>query len=58
MGGNPSHRSFGAPAANSQARNADTFGVLKLTLHPRSYDWEFIPVAGSHFSDSGTTECH
>jgi Calcineurin-like phosphoesterase len=58
MGGNPSHRSFGPSVANSQARNANTFGVLKLTLHPHSYDWQFIPVEGGRFTDSGTAECH
>ncbi len=35
-----------------------TFGVLKLTLHPGSYDWTFVPVAGATFTDSGTAACH
>jgi acid phosphatase type 7 len=35
-----------------------TFGVLMLTLHPSSYDWQFVPIAGSSFSDSGTDQCH
>jgi hypothetical protein len=26
--------------------------VLKLSLHPTSYDWEFIPVAGDSPIDS------
>jgi hypothetical protein len=39
-------------------RNANTFGVLKLTLHPNSYEWKFIPGAGKTFTDSGTGECH
>jgi acid phosphatase type 7 len=43
---------------NSEVRNAGTYGVLKLTLHPRSYDWKFVPVAGQTFTDSGTTNCH
>jgi hypothetical protein len=29
-----------------------------LTLHPGSYDWQFIPVAGSTFTDSGSATCH
>jgi len=29
-GGKNSHRSFAAPKANSEVRQADTFGVLKL----------------------------
>ena len=38
-GGKNSHRSFGAPKPNSEVRNTDTFGVLKLTLRSKSYDW-------------------
>ena len=30
---------------NSKEFNRFTYGVLKLTLHPDSYDFEFIPVA-------------
>jgi Calcineurin-like phosphoesterase len=45
------------PIANSEVHNDDTFGVLKLTLHPTSYDWEFVPVAGGTFSDSGSDAC-
>jgi hypothetical protein len=56
--GGRSHYSFGTIKANSEVRNSDTFGVLKLTLHPRSYDWQFVPVAGQTFTDSGTTLCH
>jgi acid phosphatase type 7 len=42
---------------NSEVRSNDTWGVLKLTLHPTSYDWEFIPVPGQTFRDSGTGNC-
>jgi acid phosphatase type 7 len=42
----------------SEVRDANTFGVLKLTLHANSYDWQFVPVAGQSFTDSGTTNCH
>jgi PKD repeat protein len=52
------HHSFGTPAPNSEVRNADTFGVLKLTLGPASYDWQFLPIAGRTFTDSGHTACH
>jgi hypothetical protein len=46
--------------ANSEVRDASTFGVLKLTLHTNSYDWQFVPVAGQSFTDSSTapTSCH
>jgi acid phosphatase type 7 len=45
-------------AANSQVHNGSTFGILKLTLHADSYDWQFIPKSGSSFTDSGSTACH
>jgi hypothetical protein len=41
----------------SAVRNSDTHGVLKLTLHPTSYDWQFIPIAGKTFTDSGSRPC-
>ncbi|SHF82753.1 CBM96 family carbohydrate-binding protein [Streptoalloteichus hindustanus] len=50
--------SFGTIHPNSQARNNTTHGVLKLTLHSNSYTWEFKPVAGKTYTDSGTTSCH
>jgi hypothetical protein len=56
-GGEATHP-FKTIAANSEVRNASTFGVLKLTLHADSYDWKFVPVAGRSFTDSGTTKCH
>jgi calcineurin-like phosphoesterase family protein len=40
---------------NVQAR-VSTFGVLKLTLRPGSYDWQFI-AANSSQSDSGSDVC-
>jgi len=57
MGGG-SHYQLGTIKANSQVRNTDTYGVLKLTLHPTSYEWAFVPEAGKSFTDSGTTTCH
>ena len=57
MGG-AGHYNFTMNAPNSEARNSDTFGVLKLTLHSNSYDWQFLPEAGKTYTDSGTTSCH
>lgn len=45
-------------AANSEVRNSATFGVLKLTLKSAGYDWKFVPVRGSRFTDSGSGSCH
>jgi acid phosphatase type 7 len=56
--GGKNHRPFGAPQPNSEARNADAYGVLKLTLHANGYDWQFIPEAGKSFTDSGSGTCH
>jgi hypothetical protein len=49
---------FDAAQPNSEVRNTDSHGVLKLTLHPTSYDWQFVPVVGDTFTDSGTGSCH
>jgi calcineurin-like phosphoesterase family protein len=48
---------FTSNQPNSQVRNNATFGVLKLTLHSTSYDWQFIPIAGQNFTDSGSANC-
>jgi hypothetical protein len=42
---------------NSVVRDNKTWGVLKMTLRPTSYEWEFVPVAGSTFTDSGSAAC-
>jgi fibronectin type 3 domain-containing protein len=40
------------------ARQDHTFGVLKLSLYSSRYDFEFVPVAGSTWTDSGSANCH
>jgi hypothetical protein len=50
-------RKFEEIVPNSELRAAVNFGVLKLTLHPSGYDWQFIPTSGD-FSDSGSAPCH
>ena len=56
--GGASHDRLGSARANSQIRNGNTFGVLKLTLKSGSYDWQFIPQKGKSFRDSGHGSCH
>jgi hypothetical protein len=56
--GGASHYKLASARPNSQVRNAAAFGVLKLTLHDGSYDWQFIPQAGKSFRDSGHGTCH
>src|SRR4051794_10637012 len=46
------------PQSNVEVRNNTTFGVLRMTLHPASYDWQFVPASGSGFTDAGSRACH
>lgn len=48
---------FGRIAANSEVRDNSSYGVLKLTLSPGRYAWEFVPTPGSRFRDAGTATC-
>jgi fibronectin type 3 domain-containing protein len=56
--GGASLSGFGTVAANSEVRNNNTWGVLKLTLHQSSYDWRFIRASGGTFTDAGTQATH
>jgi hypothetical protein len=57
--GGANHTSLATLAANTQVQNTNTFGILRLTLHANSYDWQFVPAAGTgSFTDSGTQSCH
>ncbi|MGH7531164.1 MAG: Ig-like domain-containing protein [Gemmatimonadales bacterium] len=48
---------FRGVAANSEVRNNESHGVLRLTLHPDRYEWEFVPVGGGGFTDAGSASC-
>lgn len=56
--GGASHTPIFGVRANSEIRNWSTFGVLKLTLRAHSYDWQFVPVSGGKFTDTGETATH
>jgi hypothetical protein len=56
--GGRSHDPLGFAIANSEVRNTDTYGVIKLTLTPGHYTWLFIPEEGKTFTDSGSGDCH
>jgi len=56
--GGRSHTPLGYAKPNSEVRDDKTYGVLKLTLSPGKYSWEFIPVPGKTFRDSGEGVCH
>jgi hypothetical protein len=55
-GGAPLY-AWGTIRANSVARDNATYGVLKLTLRTNNYTWNFVPVPGGSFTDSGTDSC-
>jgi acid phosphatase type 7 len=57
-GGRSHDREFEAISANSEVRNGNSYGVLRLVLRRNGYSWKFIPAAGSRFSDSGSARCH
>lgn len=44
-------------APNSEVHD-DAYGVLKLTLHADSYEWQFMAIPNETFTDSGTGTCH
>jgi hypothetical protein len=56
--GGRSHDPLGLALPNSELQNFDTYGVLKLTLFPQGYTWEFIAEEGKSFHDSGAGVCH
>ena len=56
--GGKSHHEIETTLPNSKVRNNEAYGVLKLNLHPKGYDWRFIPVEGEAFTDSGRGRCH
>jgi hypothetical protein len=55
---------LGTLQPNSEVYSSSSYGVLKLSLHSTSYEWEFLPVAdglepaGGSFTDSGSSSCH
>ncbi len=51
-------RYFNEPLPTSEVRNSDTHGVLRLSLEGDAYQWEFLPVEGKTFTDTGSTTCH
>jgi acid phosphatase type 7 len=50
-------KGFWRQKANSLVRNSNSYGVLKLELQEKSYNWAFISEDGKVL-DSGSGECH
>jgi hypothetical protein len=55
--GGSSVRTPGDSPPNSEVLEG-AFGILKLKLGAGWYEWEFVPIAGETFRDSGSGTCH
>jgi len=55
--GGASQYPFPSSSGATEARGA-AWGVLKLTLAPERYDWEFLAIPGQAFHDAGSGVCH
>ena len=55
--GGASLREMGDIQPNSVTSAGGVYGVLALTLHEGSYDWEFVPAAGYAYTDVGSASC-
>lgn len=55
--GGINQRQFLTVQPNSEVRATDSWGVLQFTLHATAYDWDFIPIAGQSFHDTGHGDC-
>jgi hypothetical protein len=49
---------FGAAKPHSEKRITGSYGVLHLTLRPKSYSWRFVDVAGKVLDSGGPVTCH
>jgi Calcineurin-like phosphoesterase len=49
---------FNTDSSLLEVRQNHAFGVLKVTLTPGGYAWEFMPAAGYEFSDTSADTCH
>lgn len=58
--GGDSLHAFSTIVSGSEVRNRDSFGVLKLTLSPTRYTWQFVNDGspGATNSDRGSASCH
>jgi len=57
-GGPPGSGQSGADDPNMEVKSIGTPGVIKLSLAAGYYSWQFVPIAGQTFTDSGIESCH
>jgi hypothetical protein len=56
--GGKSLRPFETPRPNSEVRDSQAHGVLKLTLRSGGFDWQFVQAGTRAVRDSGSGSCH
>ncbi len=56
-GGKSHYRFFRGPLPTTEARNDSTYGLLWLALGEGSYQWEFVGLGDTGFTDAGSGEC-
>ena len=56
--GGKDHYTFSTTKPNSLVRDATSWGVMKLTLSPTGWTFQFVPEPGKSFTDSGSGTCH
>ena len=49
---------FSNTLPNSEVRQNTNFGILKLTLHPTSYEWRYLSTGTPTIQDAGVAACH
>ena len=55
--GGKNHYAFNTPKPNSEFRDGTSHGVLKLTLRPDGYDWQFVQAGTRTVRDAGSDSC-
>ncbi len=56
-GGRDAHDLYPHPRREAGFSETGFGGVLQLTLSAAGYAWEFLPIAGATFADSGSARC-
>jgi Calcineurin-like phosphoesterase len=56
--GGAEFRSIEGIKPNSESQIADTIGIIKMTLHPDGYDWQFLTAPVGAVEDTGSARCH
>ncbi len=57
-GGNEHYALLATPDPDLEFGNADSFGVLRLTLGADSYSWAFVDVTGAVLDSGGPVACN